>query len=106
MKKLIQISVIVTGLFLSLLSFTTGQDERTLGNVRKVQGKYMFTSCEPIKEYEPVFNVKIGAVWSNSQINDVPEIEKMALKRAMKKNQEFDGLIVNAIDDITAFRWK
>lgn len=92
------------------MSMKPGADEKSLANVRKVQGKYMFTDCEPVSSYEAVGTVKIGMVWDNSSINDVPEIQSQALKRAerlaKKERLEFDGLIINATDDITLIKWK
>lgn len=85
-------------------------DQKELARVNKVQGIYMFTDCEPLAEYEALGNVKIGFVWDNSMINDIGEIQTQALKRAKKlakkESIEFDGLIVNAIDDITLIKFK
>lgn len=109
MEKLKFITVL--SLIVGSLAFGT-YDTDTAGNakVTRSEGVYVFMDCEPLTEYDIVFTHKVKIVWSNSQINDVPDLKETVIKRVKKKalrnGQTFDAIIVKSLTDITAIKFK
>lgn len=109
MKKIF----LTSSLLLAVLIFAIGNEptkDLSLAKVNKKSGKYIFLNCEPVHEYEVVYNIEIKFVISSSQMDTTDEIADMVLKRAFKmqkkEGKEFDAIIVGTQKVDLAIKFK
>jgi len=71
--------------FVGLLSFTlinkSDNNDKALGRVQKVEGKFIFLGAEPVNEYEVLFDIKAKGYYEPT----VSGISSFALKKARKQ---------------------
>jgi hypothetical protein len=81
---------------LPIIGFAQNEFDASLAQVNKVSGKYIFLNCEPVNEYEVVYEVKAFAL-SFSGIDDITDIVlKKAFKMKKKEGKDFDALIIGS----------
>lgn len=97
----------VAGLSIALLlSFTSKKEmDQSLARVTKVSGKYVFMRCEPLVDYEVVFDV---APWGSGKTpEDIANlIVTDALKVGKKKKLEFDAVVIGSTKRDIAIKFK
>jgi hypothetical protein len=90
-----QIKTVMKNLALTLIAglligiCTSYEPVEATAEVEKYQGIYMFIESEPVSEYEVLETVKIGM----TMMGTLTEIKEKAVKKARKKQDDFDGLI-------------
>ncbi|MFL5765762.1 MAG: hypothetical protein ACJ77K_17580 [Bacteroidia bacterium] len=99
---------IVITLFLSFnYSSDTGKIENdpSLARVSKVSGKWVFMRCEPIQDYDVVFDV---APWGSGKTpEDIANlIVTDALKVGKKKKLDFDAVVIGSTKRDIAIKFK
>lgn len=86
-----------TFILFTILSFCQTNIDKSLARVQKVSGKYVFLNCEPLNEYEVIYEVKAVPL-STSSVSSTDKISNFVLNKAlkMKKKQgkDFDALII------------
>ena len=83
-----------------LIKFKAGNDDnKGLGNVQRIQGKYIFLYCDPINEFDNTGQITsaISQLFgTNSISNMVKEMIDKAIKKEIKnKVKPFDGIITS-----------
>lgn len=75
-----------------------------LAKVMVIDGKYIFTNCEPIAKYEIVFEFSAKAI--SAGCPDVKQIAKACINGANKKGLPYDAVIVGTEKYDIAIRFK
>ena len=62
--------IIITALLLGLMAtgFTVQQITKNTAAVKQIEGIYIFFASEPVREYEYLGTVKVGATWDSKTI--------------------------------------
>ncbi len=111
MKKIFVIAL----LLVSLIHTGFSQSEKGLARVTKLQGYEVYALCEPLREYEVVFDVTTGAKASsmltggvvNEGISDkLSQFVNRAMKEAKENKKEFDAIIYSGGKKIVAIKFK
>lgn len=111
MKK----SFVFVLLLFSLINVGFSQTDKGLARVTKMQGYEVYALCEPLREYEVVFDVSTGAKASsmltggvvNEGISDkLSQFVNRAVKEAKEKNQTFDAIVYTGGKKVIAVKFK
>jgi hypothetical protein len=111
MKK----TLLMALLLVSLATVGFSQQTKGLARVSKMQGYEVYALCEPLREYEVVFDVTTGAKASsmltggvvNEGISDkLSQFVNRAMKEAREKNQTFDAIIYTGGKKIVTVKFK
>lgn len=111
MKK----TFLIAFLLVSLVTVGFSQSTKGLARVNKMQGYEVYALCEPLREYEVVFDVTTGAKASsmltggvvNEGISDkLSQFVNRAMKEAKEKNQTFDAILYNGGKKVVAVKFK
>ena len=93
----------------SILSFCQTKIDKSLARVQKVSGKYVFLNCEPINEYEVVYEVKAVPLSANS-VSSTYKISNFVLNKAFKmekkQGKDFDAVIIGTSKYDLAIKFK
>lgn len=111
MKKNKTIMSFIAGIIITLLvSFTSTskpviEKDFSLARVSKVSGKWVFMRCEPIQDYDVVFDV---APWGSGKTpEDIANlIVTDAIKVGKKKKIEFDAVVIGSTKRDIAIKFK
>ncbi len=102
--------IIILGIvLLSSYAFKTANtnetDQKGLGKVMVIDGKYVFTNCEPVAQYETAFEftTKVGSFGGCPSVKDYAEA---CVKSAMKKGFPFDAVILGNTKYDLAIKFK
>ncbi|MDO1451141.1 hypothetical protein Q0590_33010 [Rhodocytophaga aerolata] len=111
MKK----TFLIAFLLVSLVTVGFSQSTKGLARVTKMQGYEVYALCEPLREYEVVFDVTTGAKASsmltggvvNEGISDkLSQFVNRAMKEAKEKNQTFDAILYSGGKKVVAIKFK
>jgi ribosomal protein L25 (general stress protein Ctc) len=111
MKKTFVIALFL----LCLVKVGFSQSEKGLARVSKLQGYEVYALCEPLREYEVVFDVTTGAKASsmltggmvNEGISDkLSQFVNRAIKEAKEKKQTFDAIVYTGGKKVVAVKFK
>lgn len=92
--------------FISLFGFLPKQEvDKSLARVPKTQGKYVFIRCEPVVEYDVVFDYTF-MTWSGTPEEMATAGIESAKKRAKSKQLDFDGIIIGSGAKDIAIKFK
>lgn len=109
MKKLTLLSAFAFGIALTILfafkNNNTGDDQKGLGKVMVIDGKYVFTNCEPVAPYETAFQftTKVHSFGGCPSVKDYAE---GCVESAKKKGFPFDGVILGNTKYDLAIKFK
>lgn len=112
-----RIHVLLTGFWLSLMAVgvTVAQSKKGIARVDKIQGIETYVMCEPLREYETVFDVSSGAKASslltggvvNEGVADkTTQFVNRAIKQGKKESKEFDAVLVSGSKTAVAIKFK
>ena len=111
-RKLIHIILRISSIILfifPIIGFAQNNTDFSLAKVNKVSGKYVFLNCEPVNDYEVIYEVKVTPVHT-AQVSSLDKISNIVLKKAfkMKKKQgeDFDAIIIGNSRVDLAVRFK
>ena len=109
MKKIILGAIIgfmIAGLFAFKNTKTPTDDNKGLGKVLVIDGKYVFTNADPVQAYETAFtyDVKPASGWTGCPT--IEEMAKNSLTNAQKKGLPFDAVIVGSSKTNLAIKFK
>jgi len=94
---------------LPIIGFSQNNFDASLAKVNKVSGKYIFLNCEPVNEYEVVYEVKAVPL-TTGQVSTLDKISNFVLKKAFKmkkkEGEDFDALIIGTSKFDLAIRFK
>jgi DNA-binding FrmR family transcriptional regulator len=111
MKK----SLLITLFLLCLVKTGFSQTNKGLARVTKMQGYEVYALCEPLREYEVVFDVTTGAKASsmltggvvNEGVSDkLSQFVNRAMKEAKEKKQDFDAVVYTGGKKVVAVKFK
>lgn len=98
-------------LFTSIFAFTNSNNgnekDLSLAKVNKMSGKYVFMECEPVNDYEIVYELTgftLGNWDSPKEIADF--VFKLARKEKEKQQKEYDAIIVGSNKTDLAIKFK
>lgn len=107
MKKIMLGTIIgfsVAGLF--AFKNTSTEDNKGLGEVLVIDGKYVFTNADPVQAYETAFTYEVKPASGWVGCPTVEEIAKHSLDNAKKKGLPFDAVIVGSSKTNLAIKFK
>lgn len=109
MKKITFITGIILGItltaFFSFKMYKPEEDKKGLAKVMVIEGKYVFTNCEPYAPYETAFQfeTKVHGFGGCPSVKDAAEA---CVKSALKKGFPFDGVILGNTKYDLAIKFK
>ena len=105
-KKAREVNYTADGLILSLVNgqtdkaviikFKEGQKKKSLAKVKRFQGVYIFTDCEPLKQHNYLGTVKKKSLLFGGSLQYQPVRDRL-LKMAKKKHPRANGMIVKLV---------
>ena len=108
MKKIKLLSAFVLGIALTMMfsfkSNNAGDEQKGLGKVMVIDGKYVFTNCEPVAPYETAFQFK--TLVHGRGCPSVQELAEGVVESANKKGFPYDGVIVGNTKYDLAIKFK
>jgi anaerobic ribonucleoside-triphosphate reductase len=111
MKK----TFVIAFLLLCLVNVGFSQSDKGLARVSKLQGYEVYALCEPLREYEVVFDVTSGAKAAsmltggvvNEGVSDkLTQFVNRAVKEAKEKKQTFDAIVYTGGKKVIAVKFK
>jgi hypothetical protein len=90
-------------LIFSFKTYNT-DDQKSLGKVLVIEGKYVFMSCTPIQPYETAF--EYSTVVHGMGCPSISEMAQASVKNAMKKGFLFDAVILGDTKYDLAIKFK
>jgi len=90
-------------------------DTKSLARVSKMQGVEVYAMCEPVREYEVLFDMNTGAkaasVFTGGVVNEgisdkLGQFVKRVMKEAEKKNQQVDAIVYSNGKNVVAVKFK
>ena len=109
-------TLLAGGLLLSTLLPAFAQDNaRNLARVSRLQGYETYVMCDPLRDYDVVFDVSTGAKASsfltgglvNEGVSDkVTQFVNRAMKQAKKDGKEFDAVLISGGKTAVAIKFK
>lgn len=101
LKSMKNTLIFSSGVLLSLMfAFSTKSSDAkdySMGRVTRMSGKYIFINCEPVNDYEVVYEVKtvlLGGVTSTNAMVDAVMVN--AKKMEKKDPKPYDALIIGS----------
>jgi DNA-binding FrmR family transcriptional regulator len=111
MKK----TFVIAFLLLCLVKVGFSQSDKGLARVSKLQGYEVYALCEPLREYEVVFDVTSGAkaasMLTGGMVNEgvsdkLTQFVNRAVKEAKEKKQTFDAIVYSGGKKVVAVKFK
>ncbi|WP_345268932.1 hypothetical protein [Nibrella viscosa] len=106
-------------LFLLLLVATIhtafAQDKAGIARVEKIQGIEAYVMCEPLRDYDKVFDigtgVKASSLLTGGVVNEgvadkADQFVRFAVKEGKKENKEFDAVLISGSKTAVAIKFK
>lgn len=83
------------------------EKDYSLARVSKVSGKYIFLNCEPIQDYDVVYELSGFTLGHFNSPNEIVNyVVKIAKKREDKEGKEYDALIIGSSKYDLAIKFK
>ncbi|MCY7349521.1 MAG: hypothetical protein LH606_02475 [Cytophagaceae bacterium] len=109
--------ILLTGALLlsGLISAFAQGNDRNLARVSRLQGYETYVMCDPLRDYDVVFDIATGAKASslltgglvNEGVSDkITQFVNRAMKQAKKDGKEFDAVLISGGKTAVAIKFK